>query len=797
MKQVYAVGSLAARPMLAAATSGVRPNEIDAVLAASGYDRPTGDKSPVRLALLNTPGGRLLAHVSQAGDQLVTHALVDVPASADAQSAIQTWGSPQWQRHKPDGLGELPELPYLPVADVLDDDALRSWLFSPDRRDLLEFVFTALLATPAEVRVVVAAPADDLAMAVYAVTRSLPTAMLDDFTFSTYEPDPAACRARLIGTDATRSLDAARGILGTGAVVYQPVAGVRSELPAVPFAAFAVDAIAAGQFGKLDDLKALWQRLGLTDPRQFDLLDRLGRGAGVLTKGEAAEAVKQPAMAAWLSSRGDAVNQFLDWALDDRTFASGPFSRIVQSLRQKPEVLAKLGQAVRDEGVKALKAGDPTRTANALEVVLPMVAPTKAGAVWGDLVGQLADPDALPWAMRGYLLPKFARFRQQQGQAGVDPALAKWLSVTPERLPELLKLDLPRPYHLAAGRACLQRDGEPTEELARTLGDHPQLTLTLLRPETGDDAHGVALFAKLLAVAPQTPWLDDVVGAGDEFPPATRNTFLETALASGNLDAERLIRTRGPRVLELFAGQPGLDRLTTALLAAPPDDLLRSAPLHDFLEAVAPTASDPVKARIAAVRTAREFVQSPTFEADKLSAAAAAWAVSPAVLPASAKGAGFDAVAGALARRAEADGFQGDLEATLVHLGGTLANDPADLCENLLRDLRGRSELSRQPAPTTAFLAVLLGAAKAAELDGKLDGLDGSAFALASDAAKKGGSRLLDEIDRRTADWPKPARSRWGFLRTAVQPAGAGRFLRDAGFLLAGAAVGAVITRLL
>ena len=55
----------------------------------------------------------------------------------------------------------------------------------------------------------------------------------------------------------------------------------------------------------------------------------------------------------------------------------------------------------------------------------------------------------------------------------------------------------------------------------------------------------------------------------------------------------------------------------------------------------------------------------------------------------------------------------------------------------------------------TAFLAVALGANQSPELTGKLDGLDVHAFALAADAAKRGGNRMLTEIDRRSAEWPK------------------------------------------
>ena len=51
------------------------------------------------------------------------------------------------------------------------------------------------------------------------------------------------------------------------------------------------------------------------------------------------------------------------------------------------------------------------------------------------------------------------------------------------------------------------------------------------------------------------------------------------------------------------------------------------------------------------------------------------------------------------------------------------------------------------------------------------------------------GKTLLDAIDARTADWPRSAKAQWGFLKTAVKPQGAGRYVRDAQFAVIGAAV--------
>jgi hypothetical protein len=804
MKQLYAAGPLSASngPRMRAATTGARADEIQAALSFSNYAPPPGRGDdaplPVRLALLQTSAGRVLTHITPNGGTYFAHALLNVPDTADAQLAIQTWGSPLWQRHEPDSASDLPDLPYLPVGDLLDDGALRDWIETPARRDLLEFVLTALLGTPATTRIFVAAPAEDVAKVVYAVTRALPPGLLDDFTFSTYEPDPLACQARLVGHDTgAADWELPTACYSGNAVGFNPATGRRTELAsAVPFASFAVASFANGDLTALDEVKTTWQRFGLKEPRQFDLVFRLARGTGVLTKPEAAEALQHPPLAAWLATRADAMRQFLEWALDDRDFATTSLSRAVQALRQKADVTAKLGQSVRDEGVKALLAGDRTRTANALEVILPMVAPSKANAVWGELLGQLTDPDQLSWEVRWYLLPRFVRFKQQQGVAGVDPALAKWLSVPTDHLGELLGLDVPRGYHLAGCRAALARDGEPTPHLVRTLGWYPALTLALLQPTEAVTAdRAVTLYEALLDEAPSHPWFEDLLARAADYPAALLNRFFESTLAAGKIDADRLIRIQGTRLLELFAGQSGLDRIGTLFLASPPPDLLRNKGVLEFLGELHGDAaiSATLKARIAAVESLRSYLDKPTFTAEAMRPTAEALAVTPPVAPPTTKGAIFDAVASELLRRASAETLQVDLETLLVEFGSTLANDEVDLYENLLRELRGRTDFGRQTNLVRTFLAVALGAAKAPELGGKLDGLDGHAFAVASEAAKRGGARVLAAVDKHAESWPKAARTQWHFLHEAVRPRGFRGVLRDAGLVLVGAAVATAV----
>lgn len=780
-------------PAVQASSAGIDPNALHAVLPHSFYAPPESRPASARLALLNTPQGRVLTHAVPHADGYFAHTLLNVPDTADALLAVQTWGSPQWQRTPPESGGELPELPYLPVADVLDDDGLTRWLDDTYHRELLEFALAALLGTPTDSQVFLAAPAEDVAWVVYAAGRALPPDFVDALTFSTSEADPLTCPARVVGFDpGADGPDLPAECYRTG-VGMNAFTGKRSDLTIeVPFAPFAVAALAASDYATLDELKATWQRLGLKDATRFDLVFRLSRGTGTLSKAEAVAALQHPPLAAWVSARPDVLQQLLTWALDDRQFAHGSFGRAVQTVRQKPDVMAKLAADVRAAGEQALAAGDRDRTATAFEVVLPMVAPAKANGVWGELLTRTPDPDTLAWEMRWYLLPRFVRFKQQtQPAGGVDPAFARWLDVPAERLGEFLALDLPKAYQLTAARAAVRREPEPSELLVATLAKHPALVLDLLKPADGEDS-AVALYAGLLEHAPDRGWFEEVVAHAADYPADLLNRFFEASLATGKLDADRLVRTQGHRLLELFAGQSSLDRLGTLFLATPSADLLSNASLFAFLKQLweQDGLSDELTARIGAVSAVKAYLDTPTVDADAIASVATAFAITPAVLPPTATTDLFGTVAAELAERMTRDDFQADLETVLAGFGATLATDSTDLYENLLRDLRRRKpEFVKQATAAEAFLAVALGAT-GDRLSLSTDGLDGHAFAVAADAAKFGGTKLLAELDRRSANWPKDARTKWGFLLAAVRPKS--RWQRDFACAAVGGAVVAV-----
>jgi hypothetical protein len=776
---------------------------VQAVLRYAGYASPPrgpAAEPPARLALLQAPdAGRFLCHSTCLGidpatgknGKFFSHVLLDVPATLDAQHAIQSWGSPLWQRADQGGV-ELPEALFLPVSSALDDRELASFLNRPAHRELLQFVLSALLTTPPQTRIFLAAPAEDVARCVYGVTRALPPSLLEGFTFSTYEADPLSCPARIVGTcwDEAAHLDLPERCYAGAGVAYNRYTGRRSELPAEPpFVPFAVEALSERRTAGLDEFHATWQRLGVKEPALFELVYRMARG-GTLTKEESQQALHHPTLCSWVAARPDALGQFLEWALEDQAYATATFSRAVAALRQKPDVLARLAQSVQERGVAALRAGDLVRTRNALEALMPMVAPARSAAVWEDLLGSIPDPEALPFEMRCYLLPRLARLRPHTPDTGLKP----WLDVPAERLTALLALDLPEAWRLTACLSCLRHEGEPSRELARTLAAHPHLLVVVLQQQTDAEAEAraVALFQAVLVEAPAHPWGDDLVRHGRSLPGVLLDRCLWVALEGGHTAAADLLTAgHGPALLELLRGKPTLDRVATQLLSRPADNLRSDGGRGEFLQALAAVEGlrPEVRTRLEACLGFRAFLEKPALDRETLGRVAAALKHEPPLLPTDVGRRVVAVIADELARR-PGEQVQAELETVLLALGASWQGGPSALYRALLHDRQRRRAFWKQPDLVHAFLAVALGARQAAELAGLLDNLDAEAFELAQQASRRRGSRLLTAIDKRTAPWPPTARSQWGFLARAVKPRGARQFLRETALFLAGLGVG-------
>src|SRR5262249_16932587 len=150
-----------------------------------------------------------------------------------------------------------------------------------------------------------AAPTEHVALCIYGITRALPAAMLEDFTFSTYEREPLGCQARVVGTCWADGpdIDFPAACYNDGQAAFNTFSGRKTELAAVPFAAFAVDALASGKPAALDDFRNTWQRLGVKDVGLLDLIYRMARGTGTLSKEESQQALQNSALAAWIAAR--------------------------------------------------------------------------------------------------------------------------------------------------------------------------------------------------------------------------------------------------------------------------------------------------------------------------------------------------------------------------------------------------------------------------------------------------------------------------------------------------------------
>src|SRR5262249_39941017 len=147
----------------------------------------------------------------------------------------------------------------------------------------------AALLTNRGGRVFIAAPVEAVALCVYGLTRALPQALLEEFTFSTFEREPLGCPARLVGTcwDGAADQDLPAAGYEAPHAAYNTYSGRKSALASEhPFVEFALNALGKGQPAPLDEFHATWQRLGVKDADLFELFFRLARGTGVLSKEE-------------------------------------------------------------------------------------------------------------------------------------------------------------------------------------------------------------------------------------------------------------------------------------------------------------------------------------------------------------------------------------------------------------------------------------------------------------------------------------------------------------------------------
>jgi len=775
-----------AGPQPRAASPGVPLERLQAARMFAGAAPPAGfAEAPERLALLDTPLGRVLTHSAGAGDDRFTHLLLDVPDTLDADHAARTWASPLWRRRDEPGGTDLPDLPFPPVADTINDESL--WLFLADERNrrLVRFALAALVQ--GNDKVIIAAPPETVARVVHAVGRAVPQSLLDELTFSTYEADPLVSPARVVGTcwpDA-QNCDLSAAAYGPGFASINTFTDRASETVGdSQFAAFAVSSLAEGHAERLDEFRTTWQQLNVRDHRLLDLVYRVHAGEATLTAADAKSALQHAGLTNWLVARPGTVEQLLDLALADAEFAAGPFARAVLALRGNGDVLRRLTDRALEAGFDALRKGDVSTAATALETILPTVAPAKTPNVWAEAMARLPEPAALKWPARRFLLPRLAA-------PGVSARemLAPWLQVEPQHLADALSLGLSPACQTELADAALNAD-PPADAAVAALAAHPRLAVKAVAAlaERAGLPRARAALAGLFRAAPQENWLSRLTCSASELPPGLLGAAVELALDHGQARPGELIRAHGADLPELLSDTPGLARLAAAFLAEPPPDLIDNTAALGFLAQLENKSqvSEATKARAAAARRIHDFLREPVLGEDDLRSLAAAWTLEPRVVPAEVRGRVVRALVDALTREAGSTEAQARLEAVLARLGPVLADSPANLFRELTAALTARKSVWRAREMPAALMAVSLGAAEDPVLSATLDGLDGDAYALAVSACQRSG-RYIREFDRRSALWPRPARMQWKFLARAVRPYTARGLARDAAIFLTGA----------
>jgi hypothetical protein len=784
-----------------AASPGLTYEQLADLTPIVGYVPPRGTTeghdAPVSLALLSTETGRILSHggVAPAHNGFpahsFTHVLLDIPPTLDPQQAIQTWGSDRWQRSAADGLGTLEDALFPPVAQQLDDAAFTKFLEESTHRELFQFVLAAFLGTAPETHIYLATPAEEVAQCVYGLTRVLPATVLEGLTFSTYERHPLQCAARIVGTVPDSTNRELPPICHDGSGVgLNTYTGTKTSLNTeIAFVAFAVQLAAEGQYTPIDDFRATWQRLNLRDAGLLDVVYRLGRGPDAITKAEVIQALQNPALAAWVCPRPEFQQMFLTCAFDDVDFATTTFPRVVAALRSKPEHLSKLAEQIHEAGRAAVAEGQLTKARGALEVLLPMVAPARGQAVWGELL-QGQDPASLTWEMRAYLMPKLARLRPLNVGQPLDPDMRRWLHITAEHLTPMLGLSLSQGYQLAACLELLHGDRENLGTVAHAVASNANMALTLIQQllATDDDrplAHD--FFVALLKESPRPAWLNDIVTLQPAVPADYFNDCLGAALNVGApaIDPIPFVRQHGPALLDRLAGQDNLDRLAAKVLEGQAGEHLSDPALRSFFLGLEgkPGLSRAVEERLGAVLTVYRYEEQPSVERARLDQVAAALQ-QPELFAETTKRRLLDQAVRTLGTAS----FQDDL----IHLllsWAPLFDGPSKLYREVLHRFQEYKTFWRNQDQVLAFLAVALDATPSEELNSRTEGLEAEAFGLVDAMVQRGGKKLWAQLDARTIAWPRSARRQWQFLSRAVLPEKGRGFRRDLVAALLGAAL--------
>ncbi len=770
-----------------AASAGIGPERMRAAVRYMAYGLPdcihpsqmAPSSSPVRLAFLKTPElGPILCHSVSAGldpttrrpGNFFSHVLLDVPPAFTVAAAINTWESDSWRRADGPFEATLQDIEGIRATGSLTDEALGQFALSEHGRKMFSFVLAALLTREPDCRIFLAASSQDVAFCVYGLTRVLPQACLGALTFSTYESQPLSCPARLVGTWAADSaeVDMPSSCYFGKAVGYNSHTGRASQVVAEgDFLEHAMTVVVTGDRKGLDQLLAVCDQCGIDRPEMLNLVCHAECG-GELAKNDLLRLAIYPRFLSHLLGKLSVQQPLLDRFAEDRELTGVLAVQVVPVLKESPEAIAAFRESAKQTTIEAILHGNLSKTQTLLEHILPAASDAPTALANMTLLGEIGDPNTVPWQTRAYLLTQMAGIPSNGLQSAL---LAKWLSPPPAELPSLCGLPIPEGWKSHACLTCLQHTGV-TGALVDTLASHPELLLNVLHnlPGDKDTARNLPSLVSALLARSRAPagLVGDLLRRREQMRPEVTSAFVAAAARSGSIDVLRLASQCGPALLEVLNGGSDLDTFLARLLDCSPEKLLSDSQILALFQAAArKKAPGEIRDGLESVMALRSFLDRPILREKSLARVAVGLgtfrgtAIETLVL---------QAALGALIAERDSPNVGIKVESLLRNFGTFTPGGPCGLYRWLLGQFRNKQDFWTRQHLICAMVAIGLGATEYAELSRHVTVMAEQARDLAEEVAKRSKRRVFTFIDRQSRDWQDEARVRWDLFAKFVRP---------------------------
>lgn len=770
-----------------AASAGLTAERIRAVLPYVGYGVPRDAdldgaplSPPVRLAFLSVSGiGPILCQSVAAGvdptthrpGNFFTHLVCDLPPDFTAENAVGAWRSTFWRQTDGPFDSVLADVGQFPSDGILDDAAVTRFLAFEPAQKLFRFALAASLAANPDTRIYIVAKAEEVALCVYALTRSLPRAQRRVLTFSTYESQPLTCPARLVGAWPAANLeeDLPSACYSGRALAFNSVSGRMSPVPlSGEFVNLTLAAWSAGNRQELEQLLAIFEQVGIERLDILNLACRAQRG-GELTSDEACRLAAYPDFLVHLLATGRQRSWLAHFAQHEDgadLFATGVAPALAGNSEASAAVRAEAKQLAR----RTLFNGSVNQTKNLLGRMLPALDPALAASVEEWLLTDVRDPHAVPWATRSYFLTRLAaeptgRFEER--------SFVHWLSPQKSELPLLCGLPIPTTWKVRACLAMFKESGT-TNELAETLASHPPLLVEVLAQISRRDMASEALAALIAALLARSrsplELLLEIANRSREVGERVTAAVLSAAARNNRVDFIRLASCCGPRLIEALVEEQGADTFLARLLDTPPEQWLDNRQLL----AAARTAAKKcrpgaVREGVEALLAIRAYLDRPLLDRRSLAQTATAMdaIASPAV-----KTSVVEAALGALYVESDAPSLGAALEAVFEELGPIMPGGAPGMFPLILSQFRCRDGFWKQQHLICSLVSHGLGATPSGDAPGQAARATEHARDLVEEVARRSPRRVFAQLDSQSQRWSEEARLRWNLFAKYVRPRG-------------------------